>query len=289
MRNARLAHGRGNGFDRRAERVEQLGHLARAAGLPALLHDEAGQGDDIRVEGRLVRHAEAGLRCAGRQVHEAGAGGGTRRDDGQTAPSVRTVRSLTGQGPVPARSPGRTYRRGSPPPAPGNTSAPGSPPPSECGSAHADPPVTSPSPAAGSAPPLAAPGPSAVAPRRLGAGCRRPPAWRSGTQGHLHDPRQSPALTPPCSCQTEAGQVGAGLPAALGCRGRRSSPLRGLPARAASRRPSSPRPPNPVTTCPLLPALRLFSPSREKWIPCPSLVRWPLAGAFIPASSLQDS
>lgn len=74
VRNARLAHSSGNGFDRRAERVEQLGHLARAAGLPALLHDEAGQGDDIRVESRLVRHAEAGLRRAGRRVRDTSAG-----------------------------------------------------------------------------------------------------------------------------------------------------------------------------------------------------------------------
>lgn len=75
VRDARLAHGRGDGFDRGAERVEQLGHLARAAGLPALLHDETGQGDDIRVEGRLVRHAGAGLLRGA-----AGANGGTRRD-----------------------------------------------------------------------------------------------------------------------------------------------------------------------------------------------------------------
>lgn len=64
VRDACLAHSCGDGFDCGAERVEQLGHFARAPGLPALLHDEAGQGDDIRVEGRLVGHAGAGLlRC----------------------------------------------------------------------------------------------------------------------------------------------------------------------------------------------------------------------------------
>lgn len=75
VRDASLAHRRGDGFDRGTERVEQLGHLAGAAGLPALLHDEAGQGNDIRIEGRLVRHAGAGLLRAGRQVQA-----GTRQD-----------------------------------------------------------------------------------------------------------------------------------------------------------------------------------------------------------------
>lgn len=83
VRDARLAHSGGDGFDRGAERVEQLGHLARAAGLPALLHDEAGQGDDIGVEGRLVRHAVAGLLSAGRQVQAVGRGG-TRLERRQT-------------------------------------------------------------------------------------------------------------------------------------------------------------------------------------------------------------
>lgn len=136
VRNARLANGRGNGFNRRAERVEQLGHLARAAGLPALLHDEAGQGDDICVEGRLVRHAEAGLRRAGRQVRAAGAGSGTRREDGAT--STRTIQSLTGQGQVPQCVPREPIGAGRRPPAPGNTSAPGPPPHSGGGSAHAE-------------------------------------------------------------------------------------------------------------------------------------------------------
>lgn len=53
---AGLAHRGRDGFDRCAKRVHQLGHLARALSLPAFLCNEAGQGVDIRVEGRLVRH-----------------------------------------------------------------------------------------------------------------------------------------------------------------------------------------------------------------------------------------
>lgn len=79
MRDARLAHRRGDGFDRGAERVEQLGHLAGAAGLPALLHDEAGQGDDVRVEGRPLRHAGAGL-CA-QVARTSGTAGRTGESD----------------------------------------------------------------------------------------------------------------------------------------------------------------------------------------------------------------
>lgn len=84
VRDARLAHGRGDGFDRRAERVEQLGHLASAASLPALLHDKARQGNDVRIEGRLVRHAGAGMLRAGRQVRTGRRQdtAGTQRKDG---------------------------------------------------------------------------------------------------------------------------------------------------------------------------------------------------------------
>ena len=95
MRDARLAHGRGDGFDRGAKRVEQLGHLARATGLPALFHDEAGHGDDIGVEGCLVRHAGARLRLAGRQVRAAGSGG--KRP--QHRVSARRLRSGPGSSP----------------------------------------------------------------------------------------------------------------------------------------------------------------------------------------------
>lgn len=54
---AGLAHGSGNGLDGGAERVEELRELPGAFRPPALLHHEAGHGDDIGVEGGAVRHA----------------------------------------------------------------------------------------------------------------------------------------------------------------------------------------------------------------------------------------
>lgn len=53
---ARFADGGGDGFDGRAERVEELRELPGAFRPPALLHHEAGHGDDIGVEGGAVRH-----------------------------------------------------------------------------------------------------------------------------------------------------------------------------------------------------------------------------------------
>lgn len=52
-----FAHSAGDGLHRRAQRVEQRGHLPRAFGLPALLHDEAGHGDHVGVEGAAVGHS----------------------------------------------------------------------------------------------------------------------------------------------------------------------------------------------------------------------------------------
>lgn len=51
-----FAHSAGDGLHRRAQRVEQRGQLPRAFGLPALLHDEAGHGDHVGVEGAAVGH-----------------------------------------------------------------------------------------------------------------------------------------------------------------------------------------------------------------------------------------
>lgn len=78
MYDASLAHRGRDSFDGSAERVQQLGHLARAVSLPALLHDEAGQGADIRVEGRLVRHGWGLI-----QVRAAGAGCRCRQEGPQ--------------------------------------------------------------------------------------------------------------------------------------------------------------------------------------------------------------
>lgn len=51
-----FAHGAGDGFHRCAQRVEQRGQLPGAFGPPALLHDEAGHGDHVGVEGPLLGH-----------------------------------------------------------------------------------------------------------------------------------------------------------------------------------------------------------------------------------------
>lgn len=53
---ARLPDGGGDGFDGRAEGVEELSELPGAFRPPAFLHHEAGHGDDIGVEGGTVRH-----------------------------------------------------------------------------------------------------------------------------------------------------------------------------------------------------------------------------------------
>lgn len=56
---ARLAHGGGDGLDRGAQRVQELGELPGAPRLPAFLHHEPGQGDHIGVEGGAVGHGGA--------------------------------------------------------------------------------------------------------------------------------------------------------------------------------------------------------------------------------------
>lgn len=53
---ARFTDGSGDGFDGRAEGVEELRELPGAFRPPAFLHHEAGHGDDIGVESRAVRH-----------------------------------------------------------------------------------------------------------------------------------------------------------------------------------------------------------------------------------------
>lgn len=72
-----FAHSAGDGFHRRAQRVQQRRQLPGAFCLPALLHDEAGHGDHVGVEGRLIGHGcrwsplrmevggnAAGLKCS---------------------------------------------------------------------------------------------------------------------------------------------------------------------------------------------------------------------------------
>lgn len=51
-----FAHGAGDGLHRRAQRVQQRRQLPGAFCLPALLHDEAGHGDHVGVEGPLFGH-----------------------------------------------------------------------------------------------------------------------------------------------------------------------------------------------------------------------------------------
>lgn len=131
LRDARLAHRRGDGFDRGAERVEQLGQLASATSLPALLHDEAGQGADVRVEGRLVRHAGPGCRCRaagagdrrGQRGSATGAGKGARDRCGGRRTHAQCCAELAATPAWSAESlrerPKGTYRARSPRPAPG--------------------------------------------------------------------------------------------------------------------------------------------------------------------------
>lgn len=66
-----LAHGAGDGLHGRAQRVQQRRQLPGALRLPALLHDEAGHGDHVGVEGASLGHGggveaagnAAGLKC----------------------------------------------------------------------------------------------------------------------------------------------------------------------------------------------------------------------------------
>lgn len=51
-----FTHGAGDGFDGRAQGVEQIRQLAGALRLPALLHDEAGHGDHVGVEAPSFGH-----------------------------------------------------------------------------------------------------------------------------------------------------------------------------------------------------------------------------------------
>lgn len=51
-----FAHGARDGFDGRAQRIEQIGQLPGAFGPPPLLHDEAGHGDHVGVEGPPLGH-----------------------------------------------------------------------------------------------------------------------------------------------------------------------------------------------------------------------------------------
>lgn len=51
-----FTHGAGDGLHRRAQRVQQRGQLSGASCLLALLHDEAGHGDHVGVEGPSFGH-----------------------------------------------------------------------------------------------------------------------------------------------------------------------------------------------------------------------------------------
>lgn len=56
---ASFTHSAGDGLHRRAQRVQQRGQLSGAFCLPALLHDEAGHGDHVGVEGPLFGHGRS--------------------------------------------------------------------------------------------------------------------------------------------------------------------------------------------------------------------------------------
>ena len=53
---ASFTHSAGDSLHRRAHRAEQRRQLPGAFGLPALLHDEPGHGDDVGVEGLSFGH-----------------------------------------------------------------------------------------------------------------------------------------------------------------------------------------------------------------------------------------
>lgn len=84
---SRFTDGGGDGFDGRAEGVEELRELPGAFRPPAFLHHEAGHGDDIGVESGAVRHGGSAARVeppppsppplapAGRGLGVAGGGG----------------------------------------------------------------------------------------------------------------------------------------------------------------------------------------------------------------------
>lgn len=130
VRDARLAHGCGDGFDRGAERVEQLGHLAGAASLPALLHDEAGQGNDICIEGRAVRHAGAGCCALGGRCGQGECR--TRRVRGERTDRGRRVSAPLGALTVLRQVPASVSYRGQVTvPAPGTPPLPAPPLPSD--------------------------------------------------------------------------------------------------------------------------------------------------------------
>lgn len=92
--NARFTDGGGDGFDGRAERVEELRELAGAFRPPAFLHHEAGHGDDIGVEGRAVRHGGGGIECGrgGGHHHLPRRGGAGQTGRGHPPPARLAAR-----------------------------------------------------------------------------------------------------------------------------------------------------------------------------------------------------
>lgn len=110
--NARFTDGGGDGFDGRAEGVEELRELPAPLRPPALLHHEAGHGDDIGVESRAVRHG-GGVCARGGQrrilAERGGAGPGRARAGTRPAPptpgSGKAGARLTGWEGVPPLCP----------------------------------------------------------------------------------------------------------------------------------------------------------------------------------------
>lgn len=46
----------GDGFHSRADGVQQVGQFTCSLGLPALLQNKPGEGQDVGIKGRFVRH-----------------------------------------------------------------------------------------------------------------------------------------------------------------------------------------------------------------------------------------
>lgn len=70
---ASLPDSGGDGLHSRADGVQQVGEFARPLGLPALLQNKPGEGQDVGIEGRFVRHLPSRLRNRGAKASSGAA------------------------------------------------------------------------------------------------------------------------------------------------------------------------------------------------------------------------